>query len=154
MSRMTRRMTALALATSGVLALGATSAFADITIDNDAPSNGDSVTATVAVPAGSGATQYALAECNVGATSPLDWGLDCNATPGSFTGVTPVSTTLSQAITVDGTFADVSFVPGGTPRQSSTACTDLFGGDACAVVVSWYDASFNPVAVEKADLAF
>ncbi|MDO8213642.1 hypothetical protein [Conexibacter sp. CPCC 206217] len=152
MSRITRRLTSLAVAAGTILALGATTAGATVTVNDNTPTDGQTLTATISSPPAR-ATQYTLAECNITNATPLNWGLDCNGAAGSFTAPTPIATTRGR-VTVNGTFDDVSFVPGGTPLFASTACRSSFGTDPCAVVVSYYDAIFTPLGAEAAPLTF
>jgi hypothetical protein len=149
MSRTARRLIPAAIAAA--LTLGtAASASAGVSVSNPFPSDPDTLTATVSSPP-SGATQYTLAECNVTSAAAADWGRDCNQ--ASAVNFTPVATT-SRSITVNGSFANFSFVPGLSPLHGASTTCDSLGGDPCAVVVSWYSSAFASLGAQKADLTF
>lgn len=155
MSRTTRRIAATTIATVATLALGASAAQATITLDDNTPTSGQLVTATV-TSAPAGATHFTLGECNV-ASSPSNWGRDCNGASGRSLGFTPLSAgSGSGSINVDNTFVDFSF-GGGAPLFASTDCNADLGTDPCAAVVSYYRVAGGPpvqLGGEKADLTF
>lgn len=153
MSRTTRRLTAATVAAVATLAIGASAAQATITLDDSTPTSGQLVTATLTgTPAG--ATHFTLGECNV-ASSPSNWGRDCNGASGRSLGFTPIANG-GGSINVDNTFVDFSF-GGGAPLFTSTDCNADLGTDPCAVVVSYYRVAGGPptqLGGEKADLTF
>jgi hypothetical protein len=145
-----RLITATAVATAA-LALGATSASAGVTVNDNTPFNGQTLTATVSAPP-AGATQYTLAECNVTSATPANWGLDCNQASG--TAPSGFGTT-TKSITVNSFFTNYSFVPGQTPQHgATTVCRGVPSLAPCGVVVSWYNSTFDALGASTARLTF
>jgi hypothetical protein len=150
MSRLTRRLAA-PLSVAALCAAFAGSAHASITVTNTTPRPTDTTRITV-TSAPAGATQWTAAECNISDANPAKWGLDCNgATALNFASV---SSTPTRTLSVTDVFTDVSFVPGSSPQWSSTACDSTAGGDPCAVIVSYYNASFTQLGVDVQPITF
>lgn len=153
MTRITRRLIALAGTAGAICALGATTAGATITVNDTTPTNGQRLTATVRAPP-TGTTRFTVAECNVG-TPPADWGKDCNGTTAvPFT--TFVSPSTRVSIVVNSTFTNTSFVPGASPTLPSTVCKNRTPTPnyQCAVVVSWYDNTPRQLGSELVNITF
>lgn len=155
MSRTTRRLTAATVAAVATLAIGASAAQATIILDDNTPTSGQLVTATI-TGAPAGATHFTLGECNVSSLAS-NWGRDCNGASGRSLGFTALSGGSGVgSINVDNTFVDFSF-GGGSPLFTSTDCNADLGTDPCAVVASYYRVAGGPpvqLGGEKADLTF
>lgn len=140
---MLRAATQLIAATIGVAALTAGAAQAAPTLSPAGPytTSSASIVVSGSVPSSitNTATHFAIAECNIGAVNPADWAKRCNGNAGSFTNLAALSNmTYSGNITVDDSFADVSFSPGPQPT-TTTDCQDTVGSDPCGVLVSFYE---------------
>lgn len=102
--------------------------------------SGNDVTVTGSAPAG--AARYAVAVCNI---TVLPIGSGCTHEAGSYTSVRTGSS-FTADITVYRTWDNWTFIPPSGFTGDETVCKNSAGvGDQCAVVISWYDASFTPV---------
>jgi hypothetical protein len=149
MSRLTRRLAA-PLSVAALCAALAGSAHASITVSNTSPTGPTAVTNVTITSAPAGATQWTAAVCNI-AAAPANWGRDCDA--NTALNFAPVST-ATRRLTLEDSFTDTSFVPGASPLFASTACDSTAGSDPCAVVVSYYNASFAQLGADVQAITF
>jgi hypothetical protein len=151
MSHSIRRLIPVSALAVAFLALGSATANAGVIVNDNTPDPHQTLTAVVSAPP-AGATQYTLAECNVTSANPNDWGRDCNQASG--TAPSPLTST-NKPVTVQNTFTNFSFVPGQSPLHGMfTHCRDTIGTSPCAVVVSWYNATFDSLGFATTPLTF
>ena len=153
MHRSIRRIIPASALAVAFLALGSATANAGVVVNDNTPFNDQTLTAVVSAPP-TGTTQYTLAQCNVTSANPNDWGRDCNQASG--TAASPLTSTV-KSVTVNNTFTNHSFVPGASPLHGMfTHCRDMpiAGTSQCAVVVSWYNATFDSLGFATAPLTF